>query len=243
MKSATVGAASQRRNLSDQVVQYLMEHIRSNGLLSGERLPSEVRISADLKISRGIVREAYRSLGNAGILEISAGRSPRVGALRSTSFAPLLQHALATQQVSAEQVLDVREAIEVRAAAQAAEPHAPDDIERLTRAVRGMRRDRRNVDSFVQHDLSFHEGVGTATRNPLFVLIAGALREAMAASVRAGLESRSNEAEVQRAIESHQDVVEAIESGDPALAAASMGRHFDEARRALVRARSRNTNA
>jgi len=198
-----------------------------------------VRVSADLEISRGIVREAYRSLRSAGIVEIAVGRSPRVGALRSTSFAPLLHHALSTQQASAEQALDLRAAIEVRAAELAAGKRGADDIEALAGAVRGMKRDRRDIDLFVGHDVRFHDCLGTATGNPLFGLITTALGEAMAASVRAGMESRQNQAQALRVVESHQAIVDAIAAGDSAAAAASMERHFDEARRALAMARSR----
>ena len=57
-------------------------------------------LAADLKVSRGIVREAYRALSSAGILEISNGRAPRVGVLRNVSLAPVIQHALATRQAT-----------------------------------------------------------------------------------------------------------------------------------------------
>ena len=231
-------SAVEHRNLSDQVVHYVMEHIRTKGLASGERLPSEMQLSADLKISRGIVREAYRSLRSAGILDISVGRSPRVGAVRSASFANLLQHALATQQASAEQALDLRAAIEVRGAELAAEKRSQADVEALAREVRGMKRGRLDVDVFVRHDVRFHECLGAATGNPLFALIASALREAMATSVRAGIESRRSQAEVLDVVQSHQDIVDAIEAGDAARAAAGMVHHFDEARHALALARS-----
>jgi len=190
-----------------------MDHIRTNRLASGERLPSEVRLSAELKISRGIVREAYRALRSAGILEISNGRSPRVGALRSTALTHLVQHALSTQQASPEQALDLRAAIEVRAAGLAAEKRSAADIEVLTRALRGMKRARRDIDAFVQHDVRFHECLGAATGNPLFALISSALREAMATSVRAGMESRTDQAQVLRVVESHQDIGDAVRAG------------------------------
>ncbi|MBY0496620.1 MAG: FadR family transcriptional regulator [Cyanobacteria bacterium] len=237
--SAALATVQQHRNLSDRVAHHLMDHIRTNRLASGERLPSEVQLSADLKISRGIVREAYRALKSAGILEISNGRSPRVGALRSTSLIHLLQHALATQQASPEQALDLRSAIEVRAAELAAEKRSEADIDVLNRAVRGMKRARRNIDAFVQHDVSFHECLGTATGNPLFAIISSALGEAMATSVRAGMESRSDQAQVLRVVESHQDIVDAITAKDPKAAGACMERHFDDARRALSRAREK----
>ena len=239
MKSSSLAGAQEHRNLSDRVAHHLMDHIRTNRLASGERLPSEVRLSADLKISRGIVREAYRALRSAGILEISNGRSPRVGALRSTALIHLLQHALATQQASPEQALDLRSAIEVRAAELAAEKRSDHDIEVLARAVRGMKRARRDIDLFVRHDVHFHECLGTATGNPLFALISSALGEAMATSVRAGLESRSDQAQVLRVVEQHQDIVDAIAAGDPKRAGEGMTRHFEEAQRALAGARAR----
>ena len=237
-KSASLATAQQHRNLSDRVAHHLMDHIRTNRLASGERLPSEVRLSADLKISRGIVREAYRALRSAGILEISNGRSPRVGALRSTALIHVLQHALSTEQASPEQALDLRAAIEVRAAELAAEKRSDDEIRELTRAVRGMKRARRDIDGFVQHDVHFHECLGKATGNPLFALISSALGEAMATSVRAGLESRSDQAQVLRVVESHQDIVDAIAAGDSKAAGVCMERHFEEARRALARGRA-----
>lgn len=237
-KSSTL-LAQQHRSLSERVTHHLMEHIRSNRLSSGERLPSEVSLAADLKVSRGIVREAYRALSSAGILEISNGRAPRVGTLRSDAVAPVIQHALATRQATPEQALDLRSAIEVRAAELAAEKHSSSDIDVLTRAVRGMRLARRDIDAFVQHDVSFHEGLGAATGNPLFALIASALREAMATSVRAGMESRSTMRQVVQVVDRHQEIVDAIVAGDPAKAGQMMEQHFHEARRALAAARAR----
>src|SRR4249920_84683 len=49
-------------SLSDQVAQYLVRYIRDRGLGSGARIPSELRISEELDISRGVVREACRAL-------------------------------------------------------------------------------------------------------------------------------------------------------------------------------------
>src|SRR6266545_5863352 len=92
-------------NLSERVSQYLTKHIQQNDLKPGDRVPSEVQVSGDLGISRGVVRQAYHSLRTAGILEIAMGRSPRVGELSHDAFTPILLHALSTEQVSVEDVL------------------------------------------------------------------------------------------------------------------------------------------
>src|SRR4029077_4375115 len=87
-------------NLSERVTQYLVKYIQDNDLKPGDKVPSEIQVSSELGISRGVVRQAYHSLRTAGMLEIAMGRSPRVGQLSHDAFTPLLTHALSTEQVS-----------------------------------------------------------------------------------------------------------------------------------------------
>src|SRR5580658_1980397 len=56
-------------SLTNRVTNYIFDHIGRNQLSAGEYLPSEVKTSTELNISRGIVREAFRSLEVTGIIE------------------------------------------------------------------------------------------------------------------------------------------------------------------------------
>ena len=163
-----MAASSRQEPLSDRVVQYIVEYIQKRELQSGDRMPSEMQISTDLKISRGIVREAFRSLSAAGILEVGTGRLPRVGALNNVLLTHVLRHALSTRQVLPDQVLDLRCSIEVRAAELAAEMCTDKDMADLRLAVSGMRRALKNLDRWVQHDIRFHEIISGAAGNPSF---------------------------------------------------------------------------
>jgi GntR family transcriptional regulator, transcriptional repressor for pyruvate dehydrogenase complex len=220
-------------SLSDRVVHYIVEYIRERELQSGDRMPSEMQISADLKISRGIVREAFRSLRVAGILEVGAGRSPKVGALNNALLTHVMRHALSTRQVSPEQVLDLRCSIEVRAAELAAEMCTESDVAALRAAVAGMKRSLKNPDRWVEHDIRFHEIISGATGNPLYQLLVGTLRECMETSIRAGLESRTTRGQLTRIAETHFAIVDAIESRQATRAGYIMKVHFDEAKDAL----------
>src|ERR1700730_6371920 len=135
-------------NLADRVTDYLIHYIREKGLTSGQPLPSEVQVAAKLKISRGIVREAYRSLRAAGILDVSTGRVPRVGTLSNAAFVQLLRHALATRQTAPEEVLDLRNAVETRAAEIAASQRTGKHLLLLRKAVDGMRRNVKDPSRF-----------------------------------------------------------------------------------------------
>lgn len=229
-----MSARLQSNTLSDRVVDYIIEYIRERQLQHGDRMPSEIQISAELKISRGIVREAFRSLSAAGILEVGAGRSPRVGALNNALLTNVMRHALSTRQVSPEQVLDLRCSIEVRAAELAAEMCTQKDVADLRTAVAGMNRAlKKNPDRWVENDIRFHEIISGATGNPLFRLLVGTLRDCMESSIRAGLESRTTRAQLTRIVETHSALVDAIESRQATRAGYIMKVHFDEAKEAI----------
>ncbi len=217
-------------NLSDRVVSYLIDYTRRNRLPCGAEIPSEGTLSSELKVSRGVVREAYRSLKTAGIIDIGNGRSPRVGRLSNLAFSQFLNHALSTEQASAAQVFDVRSSIEVRAAELAARNRTDDDALQLQHEAEVMRASIRQRRRFVNADMRFHEVLGRATGNPLFALLSSALRESLDATIRAGFDARHTQAQLNRVAQIHADIAGAITAGNPARARRAMTTHFDEAR-------------
>jgi GntR family transcriptional repressor for pyruvate dehydrogenase complex len=207
----------------------MVNHIRRYRLPAGAVLPSEVQISARLQVSRGSVREAYRSLSSAGIVKIANGSAPRVGVVSNRALTQILQHAVWTRQASAAQVLEMRGPIEERAAELAAMRRTNDDVDALRQAVAAMRAAKSRREPYVAADIRFHELVGLATGNPLFWLIGSALRAAMSVSIRASLAGRRSSAELGRIIGTHASIVDAIEAGRAADARQLMRRHYDEA--------------
>ena len=215
-------------SLTLRVTDHVLEHIRRNRLSSGDTLPSELKTSTELNVSRGVVREAFRALEVAGILVKENGRSPKVGTLNSSFLTHLMVHALSTQQVSARQILELRGSIEVKAAELAAERCTPAEIKRLHEAVEGMKRSANRMSTFVRHDLEFHRVIQGATGNPLIEIVCGAMIESIKESIRAGLEKRRGPEDVMRAAENHAVIVNAIEAGDAGRARVCMQKHFDE---------------
>lgn len=222
-----------RSSLSDHVAQHLVSYIRANRLRSGEEVPSELSVSSELGISRGIVREAYRGLRMAGILDISNGRPPRVGRINVGVLAHLLDHALSTEQATAEQALHMRAAIEVRAAELAAENRLPRHVTALQAEVANMRMNIAKQDLFAEADARFHQIIGSGTGNPLFELIGSALCGALKTSIRAGLQNRVVQSELDQVVVTHQRIADAISEGDAIQAREYMVIHFREALRSF----------
>ncbi len=222
-------------SLSDQVTHYIIDLIRSSGLGPGEKVPSEIRTSAHLQISRGVVREAYRSLRAAGILEISNGRVPRVGQLNNKAFVQILEHGLSTQQATVEHILDLRCSIEIRAAELAATNRSADHVKALEREVAVFEHAKKHREKWVESDMRFHVIIGEASANPFFGLLSAALRQALEVSIRTGLDRRTSWGEIDQMVETHKLVAKAIIERDAKAARKHMTTHFDEARAAILR--------
>jgi GntR family transcriptional repressor for pyruvate dehydrogenase complex len=220
--------------LSDQVAHYVVEHIRDSGLGPGEKVPSELRTAAHLQISRGIVREAYRSLRAAGILETANGAAPRVGQLSNKALVQILQHGLSTQQATVEDILDLRTSIEIRAAELAAMKRKPEHIAALREEMSVFGERMCNCDSWVETDLRFHSIVGEASSNPFFVILSSALRESLAVSIRTGFNRRTSAEEIEAMVDTHRRVARSIIAGDASGARKHMTTHFEEAREAIL---------
>jgi DNA-binding FadR family transcriptional regulator len=218
-------------SLTMVVTGYILDHIRKLNLSCGDELPSELKTRDELNVSRGVVREAFRSLEVVGIIEKGNGRSPKVGVLNGSFLTHMLLHALSTRQVSYHQILELRASIEVRAAELAARRRTSAAVQRLHGAVRGMEQSVEALNNFVEHDLDFHDLINGATGNPLIGIIGNALHESMRETMRAGLRRRKGPEQILQVAKSHEAIAFAIEQGDAPQAALRMKEHFEETMR------------
>jgi GntR family transcriptional regulator, transcriptional repressor for pyruvate dehydrogenase complex len=124
----------------------------------------------------------------------------------------------------------VRSSIEVRAAELAAVKRTDEDARALRHEVAAMRRAGQVREHFVKADVRFHEIIGRATGNPLFVLLGSALRESLDRTIRAGFDSRYSRPELNRVVQIHDSIASAIVARKPVDAGRLMTVHFEEAR-------------
>jgi DNA-binding FadR family transcriptional regulator len=223
----TVLTTFERPTLSAQVARHLLELINGARLRPGDTLPSEVQIGKDLQVSRGSVREAYRTLAALGILEIEGGRKPRLRAIDPSVLGQVFDYALKTAQVNVAHALETRRALELQSA-QLAARYASDAQRRLLRElVEQMRSAGADHARRVASDMAIHGVIAEASGNPLNALLLGALRSPVEASSRMHLDDTRGEAEILRVVDAHDAVVSRIVEGDAVGAAAAMSYHFD----------------
>jgi len=227
MKAAVVALLPKKDTLSSQVTRYLIDLIARERLKPGDPAPSEVKICRDLNVSRGIVREAYRSLATLGILEIESGKWPRVQGLNASVLTQLVGFALRTAHVSAPQVLQLRRAVEIEAVRLAAQQGTETQFARLREYVADMRRAGADHERLIAADVSLHTTLAEASGNPLFALMLGGLRGPLEDSMAQGLKSRRTREEVLHVPEIHKTIVQRVCARDGEGAAKAMAHHFD----------------
>ena len=65
------------RRTFEEAVEQIADKIKAGDLHTGDRLPSERDLAAQMRISRPTLREAIKALAEAGVLEVRRGQSGR----------------------------------------------------------------------------------------------------------------------------------------------------------------------
>jgi GntR family transcriptional repressor for pyruvate dehydrogenase complex len=227
MHSMPVLSSLERPTLSAHVARHLLELVNRDKLRPGDRVPSEVQIGRDLQVSRGSVREAYRTLAALGILEIESGRRPRLRPIDPRVLGQVFDYALNTAQVTVAHVSETRRAIELQTAQLAARYATEAQRCELRELVTQMRSAGSDHARRVASDSAIHTVIAEASGNPLNSLLLNALRTPVEASSRIHFHDNRHESEVIRLIDAHDAIVERICAGDPVGAASAMSYHFD----------------
>ncbi|MES2148943.1 MAG: FCD domain-containing protein [Pseudomonadota bacterium] len=227
MISPLPNSSFERSTQPAQVARHLLALVNSQKLRPGDIVPSEVQIGLDLKVSRGSVREAYRSLSALGILEIEGGRKPRLRAIDPHVLAQVFDYALNTEQVSVAHVIETRRAIELQTAQLAARYATDAQRQRLRDLVGQMRSAGSDHVLRAACDTAIHTVIAEASGNPLNSILLASLRSPVEASARMHSDYRRSESELTRVIDAHEAIVDRICSGDAVGAASAMSYHFD----------------
>jgi GntR family transcriptional regulator, transcriptional repressor for pyruvate dehydrogenase complex len=155
-------------SLSDQVSRQLAQHIRAGRHAPGEKLPSEASLTAQLGVSRTVVREAMSHLKSQGLVQARQGSGVYVAL--SQPFEPLNFDARLTQSKTAlTDMMAVRRALEAEAAALAAQRCSTADKATIRATLKALNQAVKQGQDGVEEDLLFHRSIAQAAHNPFFL--------------------------------------------------------------------------
>ncbi len=150
-----------------QLAEWFAREIRAGRLVSGEKLPTEQELNARFGVSRTVIREAMASLRSEGLVVSRQGSGVFVADHRANQTFRIVSNEVRSL-TEIENVLQLRLAVELEAAAIAAEKRSDEDLAHMRRWLDAIDASIAAGDAAIESDFAFHRAISSATGNPYF---------------------------------------------------------------------------
>jgi GntR family transcriptional repressor for pyruvate dehydrogenase complex len=227
----TVEFETIRRNaVADEAIATVKRMIVRGALQAGQRLPAERELAAQLGVSRPSLREAIRALIALNILESRHGQGTFVSSLEPELLTEPIDFVLQVADGGAGALFEARSVLEAGIAALAAERATDLELAELEDFARRGRTKVGDTDTFIEHDVEFHDRIRRAARSPILASMLGSVSAL-------SLETRRRTAQSQpvraRSHADHMRMVKTLKARDPEAARRAMLDHLQHVRQAL----------
>ncbi|WP_350347056.1 FadR/GntR family transcriptional regulator [Agromyces sp. G08B096] len=204
--------------VTDEAILKIKEMIITGELAPGDRLPPEKELSDRLGLSRSSLREAVKALEVIRVLDVRRGDGTYVTSLEPRLLLEAMSFVVDLHDdQSVLEIFAVRRILEPAASALAARHVDNDAVARLRDVVESVDH-AADVERLVDHDLEFHRGIAEAAGNAyLASLIDSLSSHTVRARIWRGI---TQENAVDRTLQEHHAILDAIASGDADLAQA-----------------------
>jgi GntR family transcriptional repressor for pyruvate dehydrogenase complex len=225
---STGASASARRwrkppRLYEEVARTLAEAIAGGQYAPGEFLPTEQALADEYGASRNVIREALKVLTTRGLVEVLHGSGTRVLPRARWQLLDQLVVLMRADASIPQSLLELRRILETEIAALAAERATGEQVEALRAAIDAMRGAADRPETFIEHGIQFHRLLAEASGNVLLPMVLEPVERLLRASRLATVQAPGA---IQRAIETHNRVLDAVAAHDPAGARLAMQRHL-----------------
>jgi DNA-binding FadR family transcriptional regulator len=213
----------------EEVAARLREEIQDRVLPTGARLPNEVVLAEQFGVSRATLREALRLLAAQNLIRTAkgAGGGSYVTVPSADNLSESLRSGLglltAAEDVTLEELLEVRELLEVPAAEIAARRRADEHVERLRAAIPGEPLRLGTQEQFV-YNADFHSIVIEACGNTLLTIAAQPIFAVLQTHLARSRLGRKFHIAIN---EHHREIADAINAGNERAARDQMYEHLE----------------
>jgi len=214
--------STEPKRLYQSIAAQILMLMRQGEFPAGERLPPERELALKLGVSRPSLREALIALEIGGKVEIRVGSGVYAREADTDD-----ESAMRSLGDSPSELMQARVAIEGSVAVLAATHMTAVTLDRLRRSIERMRRLAAAGKSPVEPDRQFHMLIAEAAGNSVLTRFVGELfdsrHDPIAAAMRGHAESPLTWT---AAVREHEDVLKALQAGDPIAAQTAMRAHL-----------------
>ena len=223
-----------RSRLYESAVDQIRSLILADDYRPGDRLPSERELAEQLSVGRPSVREALRTLGAMGLIEIRAGNGTYV---RDVTLHPyidsLITHIssrLKTREDNILKLWEVRKVLEAGNVGLACSRMTPSRLGRMAECVGEMEKNIRNRGTFISTGVQFHREIAEATDNEVLILLWNNVWDLI---LRSDAYRRRSSARFRmrhsppQSLEDHRRIYRALSRGNHAESVRAMEEHLE----------------
>jgi GntR family transcriptional repressor for pyruvate dehydrogenase complex len=223
-----LGKVNRGPHLSTLVASSISREIAQGRLKSGDQLPTEQQLALTFGVSRNVVREAIARLRSEGRVWSQQGRGAFVADEPNATVLTIDFEAL--QQGDAfRSLFELRDILEVQAAALAARRRTEEDLSAMEDALVTMRDALYGSVMWLKTDLEFHKKIAAATGNAYMVQFLTFVSEKVRESILASGNQQRSEDLAAVTLGEHQRILDAITACDAEEAQDAMRAHLHNA--------------
>ncbi len=215
-----------KRTISSQVVDYLLDLMKSEQVKPGEKLPTEKVLTERLGVSRTCVREAFKALESLDLITIR----PKIGAVvkePSPSAMFRAEHlSPAAHRQQTDLLIEFRKILEVGLASLASDKADAEDLSAMQTAIDEHQRAIALNQPAYQADIDFHLAIAAASKNPFAIMVFRSILEPLTHQ-RMRTNQIPNAAEA--GLRDHRKILSAIKERSANRARDAMLEHMDTA--------------
>jgi GntR family transcriptional regulator, transcriptional repressor for pyruvate dehydrogenase complex len=165
--SPLVKKTSQVETLANAICEYLEDRILAGKLKSGDKLPSDRNLAILFNVGRTSIREALKVLSVLGLINILPGQGTFIASDSSDFFLTPLSWTFLLGEKNLEQVISVRNVLEIESARLAATKATTEDLETLKEIFQKSKKAylESNFQQFLDLDLDFHLTIAQCSHN------------------------------------------------------------------------------
>ncbi len=218
-------AKPRRAPAYESIAADLRAQIDNGEIGVGDRLPSETMLAEGFGVSRTTIREALRSLQEAGFVERS---SPRILVVRrhdDEAANRRIVESLRRSKVTFADLHDALRLIEPALSARASQRARPDDLRALEENLDAQERHLGDFEEWNRLDQEFHLAIAEIAGNPALTVARRPITRLLMPALGSLM---SSEALTRAALGRHRRILAEIAAGDAEAAELMTRRHIQE---------------
>ncbi|MDO4322756.1 MAG: FCD domain-containing protein [Lachnospiraceae bacterium] len=214
--------------LLNRLTMYFAEQIFEKKLKKGDKIESDRVLAAKLDVGRSAIREALKVLDVMGMIDICPGQGSYISSKEENFFIIPLSWSLFLNGGQVEEILVVRNLLEVKAAELAADCKKEESLAKLYDTFHRLHSTyvQKDYKEFLEEDLKFHLCIAECSGNSVIYSMIQTIRNLMKHVSGTGMVEEKQLSEI---YEEHQKVYGLIIARDGKGAAAAMREHLEKA--------------